>query len=136
MDWIVRGILALWGIFFGWIGISGLIDPQTYVDTFGISGDAAAMNTIRADFSAFFLMSGGAACWTALRPEHSKLLLVPIAAFGLALAGRLLGLMLGDPFAASVRQSVIVEAVSVVLLVGVMLWLGRKHEQKIKISLN
>lgn len=134
MDWIVRGLIALWGIFFGWIGVSGLIDPQTYVDTFGISGDTAAMNTIRADFSAFFLMSGGAACWAALRPEHAKVLLVPIAAFGLALAGRLLGLMLGDPFAGSVRQSIVVEAVSVLWLVGTMLWLHRRHEQRLGFS--
>lgn len=136
MDWIVRGVVALWGIFFGWMGVSGLIDPQTYVDTFGISGDAAAMNTIRADFSAFFLLAGGAACWAALRPEHGKVLLVPIAAFGLALGGRLLGVMLGDPFAGSVRQSIIVEGVSVLLLVGAMLWMGKKHEQKISLSLS
>ena len=136
MDWIVRGLLALWGIFFGWMGVSGLIDPQTLVDTFGVSGDAMAMNTIRADFSAFFLMAGGAACWAALRPEHAKVLLVPIAAFGLALGGRILGIMLGDPFAGSVRQSVVVEAVSVLLLIGALLFLTRRHAQKISLSLS
>lgn len=136
MDWIVRGLLALWGIFFGWMGVSGLIDPQTLVDTFGVSGDAMAMNTIRADFSAFFLMAGGAACWAALRPEHAKVLLVPIAAFGLALGGRILGIMLGDPFAGSVRQSVVVEAVSVLLLIGALLFLSRRHAQKISLSLS
>ena len=136
MDWIVRGLLALWGIFFGWMGVSGLIDPQTLVDTFGVSGDAMAMNTIRADFSAFFLMAGGAACWAALRPEHAKVLLVPISAFGLALGGRILGIMLGDPFAGSVRQSVVVEAVSVLLLIGALLFLTRRHAQKISLSLS
>lgn len=136
MDWIVRGVIALWGIFFGWMGVSGLIEPQTYVDTFGISGDAMAMNTIRADFSAFFLMSGGAACWAALRPEHAKLLFVPIAAFGLALGGRILGLMLGDPFGGSVRQSIVVEGVSVLLLLGAYAWMARRHEQKISLSLS
>ena len=136
MDWIVRGIIALWGLFFVWMGISGLIDPSSYVETFGISGGPEAMNTIRADFSAFFLAAGWCAGWAALRPDHARMLWVPIALFGVALAGRFLGVMLGDPLGASVRQSMIVEAVSIVLLAGGYLWLARRHPQRIHILLD
>lgn len=135
MDWIIRGLVALWGLFFAWMGVSGLIDPDTYVQQFGISGGVEAMNTIRADFSAFFLIAGGAAGWAALRPEHARLLWVPILLFGTALGGRILGVMLGDPFAGSVRQSMVVEAVSVLLLLGALAYLSRRHAQKISLSL-
>ena len=136
MDWIVRGLVALWGLFFVWMGVSGLIDPGSYVDTFGVHGDAMAMNTIRADFSAFFLVAGGAAGWAALRPEHAKMLWLPAGLFAIALAGRILGVMLGDPFAGSVRESVIVEGMSALLLMAAYVWLARRHPQGISVSLS
>ncbi len=127
MDWVVRGIILLWAAFFGWMGLTGLADPHVYVQQFGIAGDAAALNTVRSDFSAFFLIAAGAAAWGVLRPEHRLLLLLPAALFGTALLGRFIGLMLGDPAAPVVTQSMMAEGISVLLLAGAWRWLAHRH---------
>lgn len=49
----LRIIISLWGLAFGLLAIRGLIDPQVYVDQFGIEGKGAAINTLRADFRPF-----------------------------------------------------------------------------------
>lgn len=125
MHWIIRGAIALWAVYFGWTGLTGLSDPATYSDLFGITGDAMTMNTVRADLSSFFIVAAVAAGWAALRPEHYRLLYIPAALFGLALAGRALGVMMGDPCVGMVRLSMIVEAVSLVLLIGGARYLAR-----------
>ncbi|MFM6854296.1 MAG: hypothetical protein ACKOUM_09480, partial [Sphingopyxis sp.] len=55
----------------------------------------------------------------ALRPVHARILWVPAALFGVALFGRALGVAMGDPISApSIGQSMVVEAVSVILLLA------------------
>ncbi|MEQ1687203.1 MAG: hypothetical protein ABL874_01375 [Sphingopyxis sp.] len=126
MHWIVRGAVALWAVYFGWTGLTGLSDPATYQELLGVSGpDAVAMNTIRADLSSFFIVSAVAAGWAALRPELHRLLFIPVALFGMALIGRAIGVMMGDPFGGLIRFSMIGEAVSVLLLIGAQRWFAR-----------
>ena len=52
----------------------------------------------------------------AAKPEKAKLLYVPAALFGTALAGRLIGLGLGDPASAANNQAMIIEGVSTLLI--------------------
>ncbi|MEK6540696.1 MAG: hypothetical protein AABZ45_01100 [Pseudomonadota bacterium] len=125
MHWIIRGVVALWAVYFGWTGLTGLSDPTSYHELLGVSGDAVGMNTIRADLSAFFILSSVTAGWAALRPELHLLLYIPAALFGLALAGRAVGVMMGDPFDGLIRFSMVAEAVSVLLLIGAQRWLAR-----------
>lgn len=125
MHWIIRGVVALWAVYFGWTGLTGLSDPASYHELLGVSGDAVGMNTIRADLSAFFILSSVTAGWAALRPELHRLLYIPAALFGLALAGRAVGVMMGDPFDGLIRFSMVAEAVSVLLLFGAQRWLAR-----------
>ncbi|MEQ1724890.1 MAG: hypothetical protein ABL882_03065 [Sphingopyxis sp.] len=126
MHWIVRGAVALWAVYFAWAGLTGLSDPASYHDLLGISGgDAVTMNTIRADLSSFFIVSAVAAGWAALRPELHRLLYIPAALFGMALVGRAVGVMMGDPFDGLIRFSMIGEALSVLLLIGAQQWLAR-----------
>ncbi|MEQ1509476.1 MAG: hypothetical protein ABL909_03630 [Sphingopyxis sp.] len=125
MHWIIRGAVALWAIYFGWTGLTGLSDPSSYSDFFGITGNAVAMNTIRADLSAFFIVSAIAAGWAALRPELHHWLFVPAGLFGMALLGRAIGVMMGDPCEGVIRTSMIAEAVSVLLLIGAQRWFAR-----------
>lgn len=127
MHWIIRGILLLWAAFFGYLGLTGLANPAVFTETFGVTGDASALNTVRADFAAFFIVSGACAAWGALRPEHARILLVPAMLFGAALIGRAVGVSLGDPLSDGVKQSMIVEALSVALLLGSARWLARFH---------
>ena len=118
MQWVIRGIVALWAMFFGWTGLTGLIDSAVYGEIFGIAGDALVMNTVRADLSSFFIVSSVAAGWAAVRPGMARLLYVPAALFGTAMVGRIIGVLMGDPFSGAISQSIIVEGVSLVLMVA------------------
>ncbi len=125
MQWIVRGLVSLWAIFFGWTGLVGVISSATYAEMFGISGDVVAMNTIRADLSSFFIVSALAAGWAALRPDQHWLLFIPAALFGIAMIGRIIGVMMGDPFAGPISMSIMVEGGSVLLLLTAQRWMAR-----------
>jgi len=118
MTTVLRIIIGLWGLGFGFLAIRGLIDPQVYVDQFGVEAKGASINTLRADFSAFFLVSAACALWAAAKPEKAALLYIPAALYGTALAGRLLGLALGDPAAPATTQAITVEAISTLLLLS------------------
>lgn len=123
---VLRGAIILWAILFLFMGARGLLDPGIYAENFGIRIDAAAANTMRADFSAFFLVAAGAALLGAIVPAWNKALLVPAALFGTALAGRLIGASMGDFINNAIVQAMIIEALSVMLLAGGWWVLTRK----------
>jgi hypothetical protein len=125
INWAVRGGLILWAAFFALTGVQGLVSPEPYLGLFGITGTPTAINTVRADLSAFFLVAAGGALIGALVPGWSRALLVPAALFGTAFAGRALGLMLGDELTAEISQAMIAEAISCALLLGAMRQLQR-----------
>lgn len=112
----LRILIGLWGLAFGLLGLRGILDPSVFIAQFGVQGPGASINTIRADFGAFFLVSAAGALWTAWRPHDAKLLYIPAALFGMALVGRLLGLALGDPASAANHQAMMIEGISVALL--------------------
>lgn len=118
INWVLRGAVLLWALFFIIVGVRGVFDPTSFTDTFGIVVDGIATNTIRADLSAFFLVSAGSAAIGVLVPGWSRALLVPAALYGTALLGRLLGASMGDEMNFSVVQAMIIEALSVGLMVG------------------
>lgn len=118
INWVLRGALILWALFFTIVGVRGIFDPTSFTDTFGIIVEGVATNTIRADLSAFFLVSAGSAAIGALVPGWSRALLVPAALYGTALLGRLLGASMGDEVNFGVIQAMIIEALSVGLMVG------------------
>lgn len=116
MTAIMKGLVLLWAAFFAYTAVMGLIDPASYA-AIGLPELAgAAKNTVRADLSAFFLVSAGAAAVGALAPGKAEWLHVPAALFAMALLGRAIGVLLGDPIDDIVRTSMIAEGVSVVLL--------------------
>lgn len=118
INWVLRGAVLLWAAFFAIVGARGLFDPASYGETFGILVGGVATNTIRADLSAFFLVAAGAAAVGALMPGWIRALLVPAALYGTALAGRLFGLGSGDPVNSGIVQAMIIEALTVLLMVG------------------
>lgn len=117
-NWVLRGAVLLWAAFFVIVGVRGLLDPGTYSETFGFTISGVAINTLRADLSAFFLVAAGAAALGVLVPGWLRALLVPAALFGTALAGRLIGAGLGDPTNFGIVQGMIIEALTVLLMVG------------------
>lgn len=118
INWVLRGAVLLWAVFFTIVGARGLLDPASYSETFKFTISGVAINTLRADLSSFFLVSAGAAALGALVPAWLRALLVPAALYGVALAGRLLGIALGDPTNLGIVQAMIIEALSVLLLLG------------------
>ena len=101
VNMVLRGAVLLWAAFFAIVGARGLLDPASYTETFGFTISGVAINTLRADLSSFFLVSAGAA-----------------ALYGTALAGRLFGVAVGDPTNFGIVQGMIVEALSVLLMLG------------------
>lgn len=118
VNWVLRGAVLLWALFFAIVGVRGLFDPASYTETFGILVEGVATNTIRADLSAFFLVAAGAAAIGALVPGWLRALLVPAALYGTALAGRLFGAANGDPVNSGIVQAMIIETLTVLLMVG------------------
>ena len=118
MNWVLRGAVLLWAAFFAIVGMRGLFDPASYTETFGIIVDGVATNTIRADLSAFFLVSAVSAAIGALLPGWSRALLVPAALYGTALAGRLLGAAMGDMVHFGIVLAMIIEALTAGLMIG------------------
>lgn len=118
INWVLRGAVLLWAVFFTILGVQGVLDPATFQEQFGIGIDGAAANTVRADLSAFFLVAAGGAAVGALVPGWSRAMLVAAALFGTALVGRLLGAAMGDLVSAGIVQAMIIEALSTALMVG------------------
>lgn len=126
VKWVLRGVVLLWAALFLLTGVEGLTAAAPHYDLAGPITDPTGMNTIRADLSAFFLVSAIFAVIGAVRPGASRALLVPAALFGTALIGRLLGLIaLGDTLTAAITEAMIVEAISTALLLGAYWQLSR-----------
>lgn len=129
INWVLRGAVLLWALFFAIVGARGLFDPASYGETFGILVEGAATNTIRADLSAFFLVASGGAAVGALVPGCARALLVPAALYGTALAGRLFGVASGDMVNSGIVQAMIIEALTLLLMVGSWWVLSRPAAQ-------
>lgn len=125
INWILRGVLLLWAAFFALVGAQELVSPAPYFDMFGVTGSADAINAVRADLSAFFLVAAGGAALGALVPGWQRALLVPAALFGMAFVGRAIGLGIGDTLSAGITQAMIAEAVSTTLMLGACWQLSR-----------
>lgn len=128
INWVLRGAVLLWALFFAIVGVRGLVDPASYGETFGILVEGVAANTIRADLSAFFLVASGAAAIGALVRGWVRALLVPAALYGTALAGRLFGVASGDLINSGIVQAMIIEALTLFLMVGSWWALSRPAE--------
>jgi len=118
VNWVLRGAVLLWAVFFTILGVQGVLDPATYTEQFGIGIDGAAANTVRADLSAFFLVAAASAAVGALVPGWMRALLVPAALYGTALVGRLIGVALGDLVNPGIIQAMIIEALTTALMIG------------------
>ena len=118
---VLRVLVTIWALFFGMLAIRGLLDPQVYATQFSLPAlVGGARNTVRADFSAFFLLSAAAALWGVWRRDASRVLTIPVLLFGGAFVARAVGVLMGDGLDMVVRTSMFAEAASVVLLLLAM----------------
>lgn len=109
---VAIGLVALFNIA---IGLGFLIDPagsalRFFLAPLGIQG----MATLRADFTAFFVVGGVSALIAVVRRDRTPLL-VPIALIGVALAGRCISLV-ADGATPTAYPPMIAEAVMITLL--------------------
>lgn len=116
MRLILIALIFLAGLFDLFLALGFLADPATNGAQLGVSPiGVAGLSTIRADFTAFFLVAAFCMMWGAWR-RNFDLLLVPAALFGIALTGRAINLAIHGSYP-GFALPMGVEAFHVVLLV-------------------
>ena len=95
----ITALVFLFGLFDLFLAASFLFDPVTNGASLGVKPDGVAgISTIRADFTAFFLVAGAGMLWGAWR-RNGDLLLAPAALFGIAFIGRAIDLAVNGAYA-------------------------------------
>lgn len=88
MRLIVTALIFLAGIVYLIAGLGFLLDPTTSGGGFGLEAvDTRGLAAMRADFTAFFVVSALCMMWGAWK-RNGTILLVPAALFGIAFFGR------------------------------------------------
>ena len=112
----ITALVYLSGLLCLFLAVGYLIDPQTSAARLGVRPNGVAgISTIRADFTAFFGVTGAAMLWGAWR-RNGDLLLFPAALYGTAFVGRAIDLAVNGPYPDFVNPMA-VEAFWTVLLV-------------------
>ena len=98
MAMVLRGALVALGLLFVGIGGTFLFDPVGQGGDFGLTPNGnQGLSTIRADFTAFFWVSGGALILGAWK-QRGDWLLVAAALMGITLAGRAVSLAMDGTY--------------------------------------
>ena len=114
MVFALRLIMVFLGLLFVWIGFGFVSSPMEAGPDFGITGmETNGLSALRADFTAFFWVAGGAFLWAAWR-NIAGVLLVPAALFAIAFFGRTISLF-ADGFYEGWWMPMAVEALSFVV---------------------
>jgi hypothetical protein len=114
MTFFLRAALMLLGLLYLAIGSVFLFEPARMGEAFGVAAAGAqGLSTMRADFTAFFWVLGGALVWGGWR-SRGDVLWVAAALIGIALAGRGFSLLTDGNYA-NALQPMAIEAVTLVL---------------------
>ena len=115
MRLILTALVYLSGLLCLFLAVGFLTDPATSAAGLGVKADGiAGLSTIRADFTAFFGVTGALMLWGAWR-RNGDLLLVPAFIYGTAFVCRALGLAIDGTYPGFL-QPMAVEAFWTVLL--------------------
>ncbi|MCG2840458.1 DUF4345 family protein [Sandaracinobacter sp. RS1-74] len=119
MKRIFQLLIGLVGLFNVGMGVAFLLRPAEMAAKFFLTPHGSqGLASIRADFSAFFLVGGLFALLGAVRADPAPLR-VPALLLSIALLGRTVSLVL-DGVAATAFQPMLAEAVMILILVGGM----------------
>lgn len=111
---ILRALLLLGGLGLVLVGGGFLIDPTGRIGEFGLLAENnKGLSTIRADFTAFFWVAGGAMIIGGWK-QRGDALLVTAALMGIALTGRAVSLALDGSYEGW-PNFMVVEALTVIL---------------------
>lgn len=115
MRLLLTGLVYAGGLFFLLAGIGFLTNPASAGADFGLTAAGAkGLSSIRADLTAFFLVASGSMV-LGVWQRNAGLLLVAASLFGIALFGRIVGLVVDGSYEGALMPMA-VEAVSVVVL--------------------
>ena len=115
MRLVLTALVYLSGLLCLFLAVGFLTDPATSAAGLGIKVEgAAALSTVRADFTAFFGVTGALMLWGAWR-RNGDLLLVPALIYGTAFVCRALGLAIDGTYPGFI-QPMAVEAFWTILL--------------------
>lgn len=122
---MLRKILIFIPMLFGFLmGSLAFLSPEIIGGILGVSADnAAGRGAIVGDFGSFFFVGAGAAA-LALFQGKSHLLWIPIALFGVTIAGRIFDIV-ANGFGPGAGQPIIIE-----LVLTAMLFTALKLSQK------
>lgn len=129
MRLILTALLFVGGLFFVITGLGFLFTPQSSVAGFGIEASGAqGWSTIRADMTAFFVVSGLCMVWGAWK-RAGDMLLVPAMLFGTAFLGRLVSLFTDGSYEGAAMPMAVEAAVVIVSILGNRLLPHHKVEE-------
>ena len=98
MRFVLTALVYLSGLLCLFLAAGFLIDPANSAAGLGIRADTpAALSTIRADFTAFFGLTGLAMLWGAWR-RNGDLLIAPALVYATAFTGRTIDLIVNGAY--------------------------------------
>ncbi|BDI62027.1 DUF4345 family protein [Qipengyuania nanhaisediminis] len=123
MDLVLKIVLTLGGLLLVFMGTGFMIDPNGSALDFGLMTVGAHGNTsARADFTAFFVVSGASFIWGAWAKRRDPLV-IGAALMLIALAARLVSLVVDGPF----EGHIVPMAVEAVLGIAALVMARRVH---------
>ena len=122
MNFILTTLIVIGAIVDAMLGIGFLFDPAGSGGEFGLqSNGPAGLSSMRADFTAFFLVSAACMACGGWR-RRGGVLLVPLALFGAAFVGRLINLIVVGPYDLWWMPMLVELAHIIVLAIAVRRW--------------
>lgn len=123
---ISRIFLGLMALAFCKTGIEALINPQAVLANVGIElNTAAALSSMRAVYGGMHLMLGLYCAWGIFKNQSQALMLVVLYTTGFV-TGRTLSWIMDGPPNEFVLTWLVTEAFSLMVSVGLLMWLNRK----------
>ncbi len=122
MNLILSALIIIGAVVDAMLGFGFLFDPAGSGIDFGLqSTGAAGLSSLRADFSAFFLVSAACMAWGGWR-RRGGVLLVPLALFSVAFIGRLINLIVVGTYDLWWMPMLVELAHIIVLAIAVRRW--------------
>ncbi len=128
MRWTVRGVVGLAGVLAIVVAIAFWANPAAPAERLGLTGEGGlGLATLRADLGGFFGGAGALTLFAAIR-DRGRLLTAPLLLICLALAGRIVTVIVNG-FEQSMVQPAAIEVVLVIVLLAGRLMLAPKSAQ-------
>jgi len=125
MRLILTALIFAGGLAYLVIGLGFLAMPHSLIGGFGLEPQGAmGLSTARADFAAFFAISGLAMLYGGWK-RSGEVLLVPAGLFGIALLGRIVGVIADGTYEGFLMPMAIEVLTTAVCLAG---WRVLPHE--------